>query len=148
MTLDPIHQFNIDNLFKIGRIAERDIYFTNSSVYMLVTVAVISLLMIGAGRQLVPGRFQSMAEVCYEFVAKMIRSNAGADGMKFFPLVFSIFMFVLVSNVIGSIPYTFTVTSHIIVTASLALLVFRYSCPQAFRSTFCRWLSRSKSSPS
>jgi len=66
MTLDPIHQFNIDNLFKIGRIAERDIYFTNSSVYMLVTVAVISLLMIGAGRQLVPGRFQSMAEVCYE----------------------------------------------------------------------------------
>jgi len=124
MTLDPIHQFNIDNLFKIGRIAERDIYFTNSSVYMLVTVAVISLLMIGAGRQLVPGRFQSMAEVCYEFVAKMIRSNAGADGMKFFPLVFSIFMFVLVSNVIGSIPYTFTVTSHIIVTASLALLVF------------------------
>src|SRR6516162_1086096 len=124
MTLDPIHQFNIDNLFKIGRIAERDIYFTNSSVYMLVTVAVISLLMIGAGRQLVPGRFQSMAEVCYEFVAKMIRSNAGADGMKFFPLVFSIFMFILVSNVIGSIPYTFTVTSHIIVTASLALLVF------------------------
>ena len=124
MTLDPIHQFNIDNLFKIGRIAERDIYFTNSSVYMLVTVAVISLLMIGAGRQLVPGRFQSMAEVCYEFVAKMIRSKAGADGMKFFPLVFSIFMFVLVSNVIGSIPYTFTVTSHIIVTASLALLVF------------------------
>ena len=124
MTLDPIHQFNIDNLFKIGRIAERDIYFTNSSLYMLVTVAVISLLMIGAGRQLVPGRFQSMAEVCYEFVAKMIRSNAGADGMKFFPLVFSIFMFVLVSNVIGSIPYTFTVTSHIIVTASLALLVF------------------------
>ena len=124
MTLDPIHQFNIDNLIKIGRIAERDIYFTNSSVYMLVTVAVISLLMIGAGRQLVPGRFQSMAEVCYEFVAKMIRSNAGADGMKFFPLVFSIFMFVLVSNVIGSIPYTFTVTSHIVVTASLALLVF------------------------
>ena len=126
MTLDPIHQFNIDNLFKIGRIAERDIYFTNSSVYMLVTVAVISLLMIGgvAGRQMVPGRFQSMAEVCYEFVAHMIRSNAGADGMKFFPLVFSIFMFILVSNVIGSIPYTFTVTSHIIVTASLALLVF------------------------
>jgi len=124
MTLDPIHQFNIDNIFKIGRIAERDIYFTNSSIYMLVTVAVISLLMIGAGRQLVPGRFQAMAEVCYEFVANMVRSNAGADGMKFFPLVFSLFMFILVSNVIGIIPYTFTVSSHIIVTASLALLVF------------------------
>jgi F-type H+-transporting ATPase subunit a len=77
-----------------------------------------------AGRQLVPGRFQSMAEVSYEFVASMIRSNAGAEGMKFFPLVFSLFMFILVSNVIGIIPYTFTVASHIIVTATLALLVF------------------------
>jgi F-type H+-transporting ATPase subunit a len=111
MTLDPIHQFNINNFFKIGQIGGRDIYFTNSSAYMLVTVAVICLLMIGAGRQLVPGRFQAMAEVCYEFVAQMVRSNAGADGMKFFPLVFSIFMFILVSNVIGIIPYTFTVSA-------------------------------------
>jgi F-type H+-transporting ATPase subunit a len=126
MTLDPIHQFNIDNLFKIGQIGDHAIYFTNSSVYMLVTVAVISLLMIGgvAGRQLVPGHFQSMAEVSYEFVANMIRSNAGAEGMKFFPLVFSLFMFILVSNMIGIIPYTFTVASHIIVTAAFALLVF------------------------
>src|SRR3974390_880979 len=126
MTLDPIEQFNIDNLFKIGQIGDRPIYFTNSSAYMLVTVAVICLLMIGgvAGRQMVPGRFQSMAEVCYEFVAHMIRSNAGADGMKFFPLVFSIFMFILLSTVIGSFPYPSTVASHIIVTATLALLVF------------------------
>ena len=91
---------------------------------MLTRVPLISLLMIGAGRQLVPGRFQSMAEVCYEFVANMIRSNAGADGMKFFPLVFSIFMFICVSNIVGIIPYAFTVSSHIIVTAALALLVF------------------------
>jgi F-type H+-transporting ATPase subunit a len=86
----------------------------------------ISLLMIGgvAGRQLVPGRFQSMAELSYEFVANTIRSSAGAEGMKFFPLVFSLFMFIMVSNMIGIIPYTFTVASHIIVTASLALLVF------------------------
>jgi len=126
MTLDPIHQFNIDNLFKIGQIGNQTFYFTNSSVYMLVSVAVICLLMVGgaAGRQLVPGRFQSMAEVSYEFVASMIRSNAGPEGMKFFPLVFSLFMFILVSNVIGIIPYTFTVASHIIVTATLALLVF------------------------
>ena len=65
-----------------------------------------------------------MAEVSYEFVASMIRFNAGPEGMKFFPLVFSLFMFILVSNVIGIIPYTFTVASHIIVTATLALLVF------------------------
>jgi F-type H+-transporting ATPase subunit a len=126
MTLDPIHQFNIDNIFKIGQIGDRAIYFTNSSVYMLVAVAVTCLLMIGgaSSRQLVPGRFQSIAEITYEFVAQMIRSTAGAEGMKFFPLVFSIFMFVTVSNLIGIIPYTFTVSSHIIVTAALALLVF------------------------
>ena len=93
---------------------------------MLVSVAVICLLMVvcAAGRQLVPGRFQSMAEVSYEFVASMVRSNAGPEGMRFFPLVFSLFMFILVSNVIGIIPYTFTVSSHIIVTATLALFVF------------------------
>jgi F-type H+-transporting ATPase subunit a len=126
MTLDPIHQFNIDNLFKIAQIGDQTIYFTSSSVYMLISVAVIFLLMVVcvAGRQLVPGRFQSLAEVSYEFVASMVRSNAGPEGMRFFPLVFSLFMFILVSNVIGIIPYTFTVSSHIIVTATLALLVF------------------------
>ena len=122
--IDPIHQFNIDKLFTIGHIGNQEIAFTNSSAYMFVSVAVISLLMIGAGRQLVPGRFQSMAEISYEFVANTIRSSAGSEGMKFFPLVFSLFMFICVSNLIGIIPYTFTVSSHIIVTASLALLVF------------------------
>jgi len=122
--IDPIHQFNIDKLFTIGHIGNQEIAFTNSSAYMLVSVALISLLMIGAGRQLVPGRFQSMAEISYEFVANTIRSNAGAEGMKFFPLIFSLFMFICVSNVIGIIPYTFTISSHIIVTAALALLVF------------------------
>ena len=124
--IDPIHQFNIDKIFTIGHIGNQEIAFTNSSAYMFVSVALISLLMIGgvAGRQLVPGRFQSMAELSYEFVANTIRSNAGSEGMKFFPLVFSLFMFIMVSNMIGIIPYTFTVSSHIIVTVSLALLVF------------------------
>ena len=126
MTLDPIHQFNIDNLFTVGHIGGYTIYFTNSSAYMLLTVAVICLLAIsGIARwQLVPGRFQSSAELSYEFVASMIRSNAGQEGMKFFPLVYSLFMFILVSNLIGIIPYTFTVAAQIIVTASFALLVF------------------------
>jgi F-type H+-transporting ATPase subunit a len=122
--IDPIHQFNIDKIFTIGHIGNQEIAFTNSSAYMFGSVALISLLMIGAGRQLVPGRFQSMAEISYEFVANTIRSNAGAEGMKFFPLIFSLFMFIGVSNMIGIIPYTFTVSSHIIVTAALALLVF------------------------
>src|SRR6266403_3919782 len=126
MAADPIHQFQITKLFTIGHIGGQEIAFTNSSAYMFGAVAIISLLMIGgsAGRQLVPGRIQSMAELSYEFVANTIRSSAGSEGMKFFPLVFSLFMFILVSNMIGIIPYTFTVSSHIIVTAALALLVF------------------------
>ena len=126
MSIDPIHQFNIENLFKIGQFGDHAIYFTNSSAYMLLTVAIISLLMIAgsAKRQLVPGRFQSMAEISYEFVTTTIRSTAGAEGMKFFPLIFSLFTFICVSNLVGIIPYTFTISSHIIITAALALLVF------------------------
>src|SRR6195256_1733264 len=126
MAADPIHQFQITKYFTIGHIGGQEIAFTNSSAYMFGSVAIISLLMIGgsAGRQLVPGRIQSMAELSYEFVASTIRSTAGSEGMKFFPLIFSLFMFIMVSNVIGIIPYTFTVSSHLIVTASRALLVF------------------------
>jgi F-type H+-transporting ATPase subunit a len=126
MAADPIHQFQITKLFTLGHIGGQEIAFTNSSAYMFLAVAVISLLMIGgtAGRQLVPGRVQSMAELSYEFVASMIKSTAGTEGMKFFPLVFSLFMFIAVSNLIGIIPYTFTVSSHLIVTVTLALLVF------------------------
>src|ERR1700720_3503163 len=126
MKIDPIHQFNIEPLFTIGHIGNQTIAFTNSSLYMFLAVAVISILMIGgvSGRQLVPGRVQSVAELSYEFVASMIKSTAGSEGMKFFPLVFSLFMFIAVSNLIGIIPYTFTVSSHLIVTVTLALLVF------------------------
>src|SRR3984893_17840025 len=115
--VDPIEQFHIEKLFTIGHIGNQEIAFTNSSAYMLGSVALISLLMIGgvAGRQLVPGRIQSMAELSYEFVANTVRSTAGSEGMKFFPLVFSLFMFIMVSNMIGIIPYAFTVSSHLIV---------------------------------
>jgi len=124
--IDPIHQFNIDKIFTIGHIGNQEIAFTNSSAYMFGSVALISLLMIGgvAGRQMVPGRIQSVAELSYEFVANTVRSTAGTEGMKFFPLVFSIFMLLTVSNIVGIIPYAFTISSHIIVTAALALLVF------------------------
>ena len=122
--MDPIHQFNIHKIFTIGHIGNQEIAFTNSSAYMLLAVAVIALLMIATSRNLVPGRLQSVAEISYEFVANTIRSTAGAEGMKFFPLIFSLFMFIAVSNMIGIIPYTFTVASHLIITAALALLVF------------------------
>ena len=126
MTLDPIHQFNVNTLFTIGHIGGQTIAFTNASAYMLLSVAVIYLLAVVGmrGRQLVPGRFQAAAELSFVFVASMIRSIAGEEGMKFFPLIYSLFMFILVANLIGIIPYTFSVTSQIIVTASFALLVF------------------------
>ncbi len=106
MAADPIHQFEITRLFTISHIGGQEIAFTNSSAYVLLAVAVISLLMIGgpAGRQHVPGRIQSLAEMIYEFVANTIRSTSGPEGMRFFPRVFSLFMFVLVSNVVGIIP--------------------------------------------
>jgi F-type H+-transporting ATPase subunit a len=93
---------------------------------MLIALALISLLMLGAtrSRALVPGRLQTLAEMSYEFVASNVRSTAGTEGLKFFPFVFTIFMFILVVNVVGIIPYAFTVTSHIIITVALALLVF------------------------
>src|SRR5260370_14463952 len=114
MAADPIHQFQITKLFTIGHSGGQEIAFTNSSAYMFLSVAVISLLMIGgsAGRQLVPGRIQSIAELSYEFVANTIRSTAGSEGMKFFPLVVSLFLFIRVSNVIGIIACVFPVSNH------------------------------------
>lgn len=92
---------------------------------MVIAVGLISafLIMSMRGRSLVPTRMQSVAEVFYEFVANTVRDNVGHEGMKFFPLVFSLFIFVLVCNLLGMVPGMFTVTSHIVVTAALALLV-------------------------
>jgi F-type H+-transporting ATPase subunit a len=123
---DPIHQFEIVKLFPVARIGGTEIAFTNSALFMVLAVALITTFLVGAtsGRNLVPGRLQSIAEISYEFVANTLRSTAGTEGMRFFPLVFSLFMFILAVNMIGMIPYAFTVTSHIVVTVSLALLVF------------------------
>jgi F-type H+-transporting ATPase subunit a len=124
---DPIHQFQIKKFLTFGTVGGHEIAFTNSALFMGIAVAGISLLMIGAtaSRALVPGRTQSLAEMSYEFVADMIRSTAGPDGMRFFPFVFSLFMFILFLNMLGMLPLAgFTVTSHIVITAALALLVF------------------------
>ncbi len=116
--------------FEIRRLADLeflgfDASFTNSSLYMVLGVAFIVgfLALSMTGRSLVPTRMQSIAELSYEFVANMVRENVGQAGMKYFPFVFSLFMFILVLNMIGMIPYSFTVTSHIIVTFALAALV-------------------------
>jgi F-type H+-transporting ATPase subunit a len=126
MHIDPIEQFQIRNLINLLNIGGHQIAFTNSAAYMLFIVGLISALLIGATarRAVVPGRLQSLAELSYEFIANTLRNATGAEGMKFLPFVFTLFMFVLFANLIGLIPYSFTVTSQLIVTAILALTVF------------------------
>lgn len=124
MANDPIKQFKLSEILSI-EIGGVDFSFTNSSLFMVATTATVAALLIGAtrGRGLVPTRMQSIVELSYEFVAKMLRDATGSEGMRFFPLVFSLFMFVLVANLFGMFPYFFTVTSHIIVTFLLAMIV-------------------------
>ena len=119
--MDPIHQFELKPIL----FANTPIAFTNSSLFMLAAVGIIALLMIVAtqNRSLVPGRLQSLAEMSYEFIASTVRSSAGEEGMRFFPLVFTLFMFILVLNLFGMAPFGFTVTSHIIITFALAAIV-------------------------
>ena len=121
---DPIHQFHIERLVPI-HIGGLDISFTNAALFMVLTVlgAGAFLLLSTGSRRVVPGRWQSAAELTYEFVAKTVMDSAGEEGMRFFPFVFALFMFVLVANLWGLFPYFFTVTAQIIVTAALSLAV-------------------------
>jgi F-type H+-transporting ATPase subunit a len=124
VSTDPIHQFTIQKLIPI-EVGGVDFSFTNSALFMVLTVAGASafLMLSTRGRGLIPGRWQSAAEMTYEFVAQTLRESAGSEGMKFFPFVFSLFMFILVANLWGMFPYFFTVTSHIIITATMAMAV-------------------------
>jgi F-type H+-transporting ATPase subunit a len=123
--IDPVHQFEIQRLLPM-QIGGLDVSFTNSALWMVIAVSLVSFFMIYAMRNgtLVPGRLQSMAEVTYEFVAKLVTDNSGKEGMQFFPFIFSLFVFILAANMLGLVPYAFTTTSHIIVTFALALVVF------------------------
>jgi len=125
--IDPMHQFEIKRFIPM-EIFGVDVSFTNSALFMLIAVGVVSLFMIYAmrGHSLVPGRLQSMAELSYEFVANMVRENTGIEGMKYFPFIFTLFIFILSLNMLGMVPYSFTVTSHIVVTFALALVVFLF----------------------
>ena len=124
MANDPIHQFQISKIVPI-EVGGIDFSFTNASLFMVATVAIAAgfLYFATSARAVIPGRAQSVAEMSYEFVANMLREGAGHSGMKFFPLVFSLFMFILTANLLGMFPYFFTVTSQIIVTFALSILV-------------------------
>jgi F-type H+-transporting ATPase subunit a len=121
----PVEQFKLKSLvpFELGGV---DLSFTTSSLWMTVTVAAVTafLTLSMRGGRLVPGRWQSMAEMSYEFIANMIRENVGAEGRKYFPFIFTLFMFILVGNLVGMIPFAYTFTSQIIVTFVMAATIF------------------------
>ena len=121
----PLAQFEIKTLIPL-KLGEIDVSFTNSALFMSLTLIMVTLFLVLGMRQraLVPERWQSMAELSYEFVANLLRDTVGNEGRKYFPFVFSLFMFILFGNMLGMIPYSFTFTSHIIVTFAMALTVF------------------------
>ncbi|HEX8417357.1 MAG TPA: F0F1 ATP synthase subunit A [Methylobacterium sp.] len=125
VSIDPIHQFELKPLVSLGHIGSQEIAFTQSALYMFAAVGVIALITIAAtaSRSVVPGRMQSLAEIFYEFIGDTVHQATGDEGRRFFPLVFSLFMFVLILNLLGMIPYSFAVTSHLVITFGLAALV-------------------------
>ena len=122
---NPLHQFTIERLVPL-HVGSLDLSFTNSAAYMVAAVIIITLFIVltTRGARLVPGRWQSVTEISYEFIANMIEENAGHGGERYFPFIFSLFMFILLGNLLGMIPYTFTYTSHIIVTFGMAIVIF------------------------
>jgi F-type H+-transporting ATPase subunit a len=134
--IDPLHQFEIKSIWEWFGIVPKcegpkaeclsAFTFTNTALFMVIAVALISFLMLygSRSRSLIPDRLQALAELAYEFVAKMVRDNTGQAGMKYLPFVFSIFTFILTLNMMGMVPYAYTSTSQIIVTFGLAITVF------------------------
>ncbi|MEI6559291.1 MAG: F0F1 ATP synthase subunit A [Rhodospirillaceae bacterium] len=123
--MNPLHQFNIVQIIPID-ISGGNVSFTNSALFMLIAAGCALGVLLGGmrHRSLIPGRLQTLAEVSYEFVSNIVYSNTGPDGRPFVPFVLSLFLFILLGNLIGMVPYTFTFTSHIAVTAALAMVVF------------------------
>ena len=126
MASNPLAQFEIKPLIELPPLAGQNIDFSNSSLFMvLVAVSIVLFLSLGVrGRALVPGRYQSLVEMTYGFVAGTVKDNVGNEGRPYFPFIFTLFMFILFCNLFGMIPFSFTVTSHIIVTFALALAIF------------------------
>jgi F-type H+-transporting ATPase subunit a len=121
----PLEQFVIKPIIPI-KLGSLDLSFSNSAAFMAVAVLLsFGVMAWGVRRQaMVPGRLQSLAEILYEFISGMLKENVGPEGRKYLPFVFSLFLFVLLGNLLGMIPYGFTYTSHIVVTLGLAMLVF------------------------
>ncbi|KPF74364.1 ATP synthase F0F1 subunit A [alpha proteobacterium AAP81b] len=125
---NPMEQFAIERMGEPMAVGGMDVSFTNSALWMLIALALVSaFLFIGTARpQLVPGRAQAAVELVYDFIRDMLRENVGKEGLRYAPLIFALFVFVLACNLLGLIPFigAFTPTSHIAVTFGLAAIVF------------------------
>ena len=141
MANDPIHQFNLERVVELP-LGGIDASLTNSGIFMIAAVALVTFFMLAGTRTraLVPGRWQSMVEISYEFVADMVKSSSGTEGMRFFPLVFSLFMFILFSNMMGMFPYFYTVTSQLVVTFAMAMLVITLVIVYGVMKHGIKWL--------
>ena len=126
MATNPMHQFEVYRIGPEINLGGINLSFTNSSLFMTISsLTILFLLFLGTKKKLlIPSKMQLIAEMSYTFVAKMINDTAGSSAKSFFPFIFTLFMFVLFSNMVGMLPYSFTVTSHIIVTFVLAATVF------------------------
>ena len=126
MSTNPMHQFNVYRIGPEISLGNVDISFTNASLFMVISaLTIVSVLFVGTRRKaIVPTKIQLLAELSYALVSKMISDTAGSKAKPYFPFVFSLFMFVLFCNMLGMLPYSFTVTSHIIVTFALAAIIF------------------------
>ena len=126
MASNPMQQFTVHRIGPEIKISSIDLSFTNASLFMVISATIIILfLFLGSKeKKIIPGKLQLIAEIFYTFVAKMISDTAGSKAKPYFPFIFSLFMFVLFCNMIGMLPYSFTVTSHIIVTLIMALFIF------------------------
>ena len=126
MATNPMHQFSVYRIGPEIKIAGIDLSFTNASLFMVISASIICLLLFFGTRdkKLIPSKIQLISEIFYNFIAKMISDTAGSKAKPYFPFIFSLFMFVLFCNMVGMLPYSFTVTSHIIVTLLLAMFIF------------------------
>ena len=126
MATNPMHQFHVYRIGPEINIAGVDLSFTNASLFMLISAVLISILLLFSTREkkLTPSKIQLISEMLYNFIAKMISDTAGKKAKPYFPFIFSLFIFILFCNMVGMLPYSFTVTSHIIVTLTFAIFIF------------------------
>ena len=126
MATNPMQQFNVHKIGPEIKFGGIDLSFTNSSLFMVLSLIIISVFLYFGTKEkkIIPNKIQLIAEMFYNFIAKMISDTAGSKAKPYFPFIFSLFMFVLICNMIGMLPYSFTVTSHIIVTLIMALFIF------------------------